>query len=77
MADIITFKKQPGEDVWRYTYWICVNDKYSGYIGKFKHSYSKPFVFSTTYCLDFEADSFNELKKLVRQKIKEKLNGKI
>lgn len=74
MANIITFKRQPEEDVWKYTYWIFVGNRYSGYIGKCNKN-SKPFVFSTTYCLDFEADSFNELKKLVRQKIKEKLNG--
>ena len=75
MANIITFKKQSGK-VWEYTYWIYVNDKYSGYIGKCSRN-SKPFVFSLDYCLDFEANTFNELKKLVRQKIKEKLNGKI
>lgn len=76
MANIITFKKQP-EQIWKYFYEIYVEGKCSGYIGKYKHSYSKPFVYSTTYCLDFEANTFNELKKLVRQKIKEKLNGKI
>lgn len=74
MANIITFKKQP-EKVWRYSYWIYVNGQYSGYIGRCNHPNSKPFIYSLDYCLDFEADSLNELKKLVRQKIKEKLNG--
>ena len=76
MADTITFKKQP-EKVWKYTYWIYVNGQYAGYIGKCKHSYSKPFVYSSEYYLSFEANTFNELKKLVRQNIKEKLNGKV
>lgn len=76
MADIITFKKQK-EVVWKYSYHIFVNGVYSGYIGKCNNPNSKPFVYSLDYCLDFEADTFNELKKLVRQKIKEKLNGKI
>lgn len=76
MANIITFKRQP-ERVWKYSYWIYVNGQYSGYIGRCKHSYSKPFVYSLDYCLDFEANTLNELKKLIRQKIKEKLNGKI
>lgn len=73
MADIITFKKQP-EKIWEYSYWIYVNGRYSGYIGKYNRN-SKPWVYSLDYYLDFEADSFNELKKLIRQKIKEKLNG--
>lgn len=73
MANIITFEKRP-ELIWKYHYHILVNGEYSGYIGKCKHKYSKPFAFSTEYCIDFEANSLNELKKLVRQKIKEKLN---
>ena len=75
MADIITFKKQP-DKVWEYSYWIYVNGKYSGYIGKCNRK-TKPWVYSINYSLDFKANTFNELKKLVRQKIKEKLNGKI
>lgn len=55
---------------------IYINGHYSGYIGKCSRN-TKPFVFSLDYNLDFKANTFNELKKLVRQKIKEKLNGKI
>lgn len=71
MANIITFKRQQGK-IWEYYYHIYVNGQFVGYIGKCSRN-SKPFVFSTDYYLDFYADSFNELKKLVRQKIKEKL----
>ena len=73
MANIITFEKCE-ERIWRYSYYILVNKEYGGYIGKTKDKNSKPFAYSSIYNIDIKADTFNELKKLVRQKIKEKLD---
>lgn len=78
MANIITFEKRP-ERVWRYTYFIYVNNQYSGYISKCKFKGAYPFAYSGVYdiSLDYGIDhkykTFNELKKAVRQIIKEKL----
>lgn len=78
MANIITFEKRP-EGVWTYSYWIIVNGQYSGYIGKCKYKGAYPFAYSCEYdidldyYLDYKYKTFNELKKAVRQIIKEKL----
>jgi hypothetical protein len=79
MGDIITFEKQP-ERVWRYTYWIIVNGQYSGYISKCKYKGAYPFAYSCEYNIDLDYGidhkykTFNELKKAVKQIIKEKIN---
>lgn len=79
MANIITFEKQP-ERVWKYTYFIYVNGQYSGYISKCKFKGAYPFAYSEDYNinLDYGIDhkykTFNELKKAVKQIIKEKIN---
>ena len=79
MANIITFEKRP-EKVWRYTYWIIVNGQYSGYISKCKFKGAYPFAYSCEYNIDLDYGidhkykTFNELKKAVKQIIKEKIN---
>ena len=78
MANIITFEKRP-EKVWKYTYWIRVNGQYSGYISKCKFKGAYPFAYSCEYNIDLDYGldgkykTFNELKKAVKQIIKEKL----
>lgn len=78
MANIITFKKKP-EKIWEYSYWILVNGQYSGFISKCKFKGAYPFAYSSVYNIDLDYDfdrkykTFNELKKAVRQIIKEKL----
>jgi hypothetical protein len=78
MANIITFEKRP-EKVWKYTYFIYVNGQYSGYISKCKFKGAYPFAYSCEYNIDLDYGldhkykTFNELKKAVKQIIKEKL----
>ena len=78
MANIITFEKQE-ERVWKYTYFIYVNGQYSGYISKCKFKGAYPFAYSSKYNIDLDYGldhkykTFNELRKAVRQIIKEKL----